>query len=104
IPNEAPVGPADAETISKVLRLPLDPDDLVSVLVGRMAGPRDLRSAALVAPDAGGPPLNLVNGAGGRQRVWLDLRTGLIQQRQIFGSRFNALIKYRRDGSGTLAG
>ena len=40
----------------------------------------------------------------GPERVWLDLGTGLIQQRQIFGSRFNALIKYRRDGSGTLAG
>jgi outer membrane lipoprotein-sorting protein len=45
-----------------------------------------------------------VDGAGGRQRVWLDLGTGVIQQRQIFGSRFNALIKYRRDGTGALAG
>ena len=93
-----------SETISKVLGLPLDPEDLVSVLVGRMAGPRDLRSAELAAPDAAGPSLNLVNGAGGRQRVWLDLGTGLILQRQIFGSRFNALIKYRRGGSGALAG
>lgn len=102
--NEAHVGPADAETISKVLGLPLDPDDLVSVLVGRFAGPRDLRSAEMLAPDATGPSLNLVNGAGGRQRVWLDPGTGVIQQRQIFGSRFNALIKYRRDAAGTLAG
>jgi hypothetical protein len=28
----------------------------------------------------------------------------VIQQRQIFGSRFNALIKYRRDGAGALMG
>ena len=102
--NEAHVGPADAETISNVLRLPLDPDDLVSVLAGRFAGPRDIRSAEMVAPDAVGPSLDLVNGAGGRQRVWLDLGTGVILQRQIFGSRFNALIKYRRDGAGALAG
>jgi hypothetical protein len=33
--NEAHVGSADSETISKVLRLPLEPDDLVSVLAGR---------------------------------------------------------------------
>lgn len=102
--NEALVGPADSETISKVLRLPLDPDDLVSVLAGRFAGPRDLRSAEVRAPDVMGPSLELVDGAGGRQRVWLDLATGVIQQRQIFGSRFNALIKYRRDGTGALAG
>ena len=102
--NEAHVGSADSETISKVLRLPLEPDDLVSVLAGRFAGPRDLRSAEVLAPDATGPSLDLVDGSGGRQRVWLDLGTGLIQQRQIYGSQFNALIKYRRDGAGTLAG
>ncbi len=102
--NEAHVGPADAETISTVLRLPLDPDDLVAVLAGRFAAPRDLRSAEMLAPDAMGPSLNLVDGVGGRQRVWLDPGTGVIQQRQIFGSRFNALIKYRRDSAGALAG
>jgi outer membrane lipoprotein-sorting protein len=102
--NVAHVGPADAETVAKILRLPLDPDDLVSVLTGRFAGPRDVRSAELLAPDATGPSLNLVDSAGGQQRVWLDLATGVIQQRQIFGSRFNALVKYRRDGAGTLTG
>jgi hypothetical protein len=102
--NVAHVGPADAETVSKFLRLPLDPDDLVSVLAGRFAGPRDLRSAELLAPDATGPSLSLVDGAGGQQRVWLDLATGVIQQREIVGSRFNALVKYRRDGAGALTG
>ncbi len=102
--NEAHVGPADAETISKVLRLPLDPNDLVSVLAGRFAGPREVRGAEVLAPDDAGPSLSLVDGAGGRQRVWLDLDTGVVQQRQIFGSRFNALIKYRRDEAGRLAG
>jgi outer membrane lipoprotein-sorting protein len=102
--NVAHVGPADAETVAKILRLPLDADDLVSVLTGRFAGPRDVRSAELLAPDATGPSLNLADGAGGHQRVWLDLATGVIQQRQIFGSRFNALVKYRRDGAGALTG
>jgi len=102
--NEAMVGPADSETISKVLRLQLEPDDLVSVLAGRFAGPRDLRSAEVLPPDSTGPSLEVVDGAGGRQRVWLDLATGVIQQRQIYGSRFNATIKYRRDAARTLAG
>jgi len=102
--NEARVGPADSETISKVLGLPLEADDLVSVLAGRLAAPRDLRSAEVLEPDAAGPSLNLVTGSGVRQRVWLDLGSGVIQQRQIFGSRFNALIKYRRDGAGALMG
>lgn len=102
--NEAHVGPADAETISKVLRMPLEPDDLVSVLAGRFAGPREVRTAEILPPDEMGPSLSLEDGAGGRQRVWLDLKTGVIQQRQIFGSRFNALIKYRREGSGALEG
>jgi outer membrane lipoprotein-sorting protein len=102
--NEAHVGPADAETISKVLGLPLDADDLVSVLAGRMAPPRELRSAELIAPDDVGPSVNLVSGDGARQRVWFDSQTGVIRQRQVFGSKFNALIKYRRNGSGTIAG
>jgi outer membrane lipoprotein-sorting protein len=102
--NEAHVGPADAETISKVLRMPLEPEDLVSVLAGRFAGPREVRTAEILPPDEMGPSLSLEDGAGGRQRVWLDLKTGVIQQRQIFGSRFNALIKYRREGSGALEG
>jgi outer membrane lipoprotein-sorting protein len=102
--NEAHVGPADAETISKVLRMPLEPEDLVSVLAGRFAGPREVRTAEILPPDEMGPSLSLEDGAGGRQRVWLDLKTGVIQQRQIFGSRFNALIKYRREESGALEG
>jgi outer membrane lipoprotein-sorting protein len=101
--NEVLVGRAQ-DAITKVLQLPLDPDDLVSVLIGRFAGPRDLRSAEVLAPDAAGPSLSLVSGDGGRQRVWLDLGTGVVQQRQIFGDRFNALIKYRREASGSLAG
>src|SRR5262249_56610452 len=85
--NEAMVGPADSETISKVLRLQLEPDDLVSVLAGRFAGPRDLRSAEVLPPDSAGPSLEVVDGAGGRQRVWLRLRTGGVPQPPIFRMR-----------------
>src|SRR6266851_927690 len=103
VKNEAHVGPANAETVAKVLGLPLNPEDLVAALAGRVALPPDLRSAELLPPDDAGPSLSLVS-FGGRQRVWLDLETGAVRQLEIFGSPFNALIKYRRDGAGVLTG
>jgi hypothetical protein len=54
-------------------------------------------------PDDAGPSLSLVS-FGGQRRVWLDLETGAIRQLEIFGSTFNALIKYRRNGAGVLTG
>jgi len=101
--NEARVGPATAETIEKALRLPLKPEDLVAALAGRVAPPADLTSAELQAPDEVGPSIDLVSPAG-RRRVWLDLETGNVRQLEIFGSPFNALVKYRRSGAGALTG
>ena len=95
--NEALVGPATAETIARVLGLPLDADDLVAVLAGRAAPPKDLRVAELLPPDARGPSLNLV-GAVQRQRVWMDLETGEVRQVEIAGGRVPVTIIYRRDG------
>ena len=103
VKNEAHTGPANSETVAKALGLPLDPEDLVAVLSGRVAPPRDLISAELVSPDEAGPSLNLVSPAG-RRRVWLDLETGDVRQLEIFGTPFNALIKYRRDGVGAFTG
>jgi len=101
--NEAHVGPATAESVANVLGLPLDPEDLVAVLAGRLRMPRDLKAAELVPADDVGPSLNLED-AGGRQRVWFDPEQGTIRQREIFGGRFNALIKYRPNAAGALAG
>jgi outer membrane lipoprotein-sorting protein len=103
VKNEAHVGPASAESISRALGLPLDPEDLVAVLAGRVAPPPDVKSAELVAPDDAGASLNLVTGTG-RRRVWLDPATGTVRQLEIYGSPFNALVKYRRDGAGALTG
>jgi outer membrane lipoprotein-sorting protein len=95
--NEALVGPATAETIGRVLGLPLDAEDLVAVLAGRATSPRDLRVAELLPPDAAGPSLNLI-GSDQRARVWLDLRTGEIRQVEIGGGRVRVMITYRREG------
>jgi outer membrane lipoprotein-sorting protein len=100
--HEVLEGQATAESVAKVLGLPLDPEDLVAVLTGRLRTPRDLKSAELLPADDAGPSLSLED-AGGSQRVWVDPQTGAIRQREIYGSRFNALVKYRRDG-GSLSG
>src|SRR5437667_307612 len=60
VKNEAYVGPANAETASRVLGLPLSPEDLVAALAGRVAPPHDLRSAELLSSDDAGPSLSLV--------------------------------------------
>ena len=99
--NEALVGPATAETIARVLGLPLEPADLVAVLAGRAAPPRDLRVATLLAADGAGPSLDLIGGAQ-RQRVWLDLQTGEVRRIEIGGGRVPVTITYRRDGETPL--
>src|SRR4030095_11609448 len=87
----------------KALRLPLKPEDLVAALAGRVAPPPDLTSAELQPPDEAGASIDLVSPAG-RRRVWLDLETGTVRQLEIYGSPFNALVKYRRDAGGALRG
>jgi len=95
--NEALVGPATAETIAGVLGLPLEPEDLVAVLAGRAAPPRDLRVAELLPPDGAGPSLDLIGGAQ-RRRVWLDLQTGEVNRVEI-GGRMSVVLTYHRDGN-----
>lgn len=95
--HEALVGPATAETIARVLGLPLDADNLVAVLVGRAVPPKELRVAELLPPDVRGPSLNLV-GAVQRQRVWMDFETGEVRQVEIAGGRVPVTITYRRRG------
>ena len=95
--NEALTGPATAGTIVRVLGLPLDADALVAVLAGRPVPPRDLRAVELDAPDGVGGSLTLV-GAEGRQRLWLDLKTGEVRRLEIDGGRFPVTITFRSDG------
>lgn len=101
--NEAFVGPANAETTARVLSLPFDPDDLVGVLAGRVAPPKDLRVARLVAADGQGPALDLAGGVQ-RKRVWMDLDTGLVRQIEISGGWITARISYHRDIEGAVTG
>jgi outer membrane lipoprotein-sorting protein len=103
VANEATVGPANAETAARLLKLPFEPEDLVGVLAGLAVPPQDLRTAEVVKPDEAGPSLSLV-GAVHEQRIWMDFQTGIVSQIQITGGRFDALVTYRRDAAGVLRG
>lgn len=101
--NEAVVGPATPEVTAKLLSLPFDPDDLVSVLAGLAAPPDDLRAAELLPAEADGPSVMLY-GAVNRKRVWMDLTTGLVRQQEIVGGRYAVRVIYTRGADGQLGG
>jgi outer membrane lipoprotein-sorting protein len=101
--NEAVVGDATAETTSRVLGLPLEPQDMVAVVSGHAVPPRDIRLAEVMPPDALGPSLSLV-AAVSEQRIWMDFETGLVRQLQIVGGRASATVTYLRDAEARLTG
>jgi outer membrane lipoprotein-sorting protein len=101
--NEATVGDASAETTARLLSLPFDPDDLVAVLSGRAAPPRDLRVVEILPADEHGPSLNLI-GAVHQQRVWMDFATGVVRRLAITGGRATAVVTYLLDPQGALTG
>jgi outer membrane lipoprotein-sorting protein len=101
--NEAVVGPATPEVTAKLLSLPFDADDLVSVLAGLAAPPGDLRAAEVLPPGAEGPSVMLY-GAVNRKRVWMDMATGVVRQQQIVGGRYAVLVTYARGADGQLGG
>jgi outer membrane lipoprotein-sorting protein len=113
--NEALLAPATADSMARLLSLPFEPADAVSILVGRPAPPRDLRRAAIEQPDASGShegrtvehpegrPLVMV-GPFNEQRVWMDFETGLVRQVEITGGRYGILVRYERDEQGELTG
>jgi outer membrane lipoprotein-sorting protein len=101
--NEARVGAATVESAAELISLPVEPEDLVALLSGRAAPPKDLRVAEIMAPDELGASINLV-GRYNRQRIWLDLETGVARQVTITGGRTEATVTFRRDGDGALTG
>jgi outer membrane lipoprotein-sorting protein len=101
--NQAKIGPATADTSARLLGLPFEPDDLVGVLAGRAVPPKDIRVATLLAADEHGPSLELI-GTVHRQRVWMDLDSGLVRQIEITGGRYEARVRYLRGADGRPQG
>jgi outer membrane lipoprotein-sorting protein len=116
--NEALLAPATADSMAKLVSLPFEPADLVSILAGRPAPPADLRRAELadVELDKGavegqrpdpqargrGRPLVLV-GPNHEMRVWMDLETGIAHEVEISGGRYEVSVRYERDARGELS-
>src|SRR5207245_6486660 len=101
--TEGRAGAGTGETASELLSLPVEPEDLVALLSGRAASPKDLRVAEILAPDELGPSINLV-GRYNRQRVWLDFETGIARQITITGGRTEATVTFQRATDGALGG
>jgi outer membrane lipoprotein-sorting protein len=101
--NEAVVGAATAETTARLLGLPFEPHDLVAVVSGYAVPPDDLRLGEILPPDEMGPSLSLV-GRVHEQRIWMDLKTGVVRQLQIIGGRAAATVTYQRDDQERLTG
>jgi outer membrane lipoprotein-sorting protein len=101
--NQATVGDASADTTARLLSLPFDPEDLVAVLSGRAAPPRDLRVVEILPADEHGASLNLIGGVH-QQRVWMDFNTGVVRRLSITGGRAAAVVTYLTESDGTLTG
>lgn len=101
--NEATVGEASAEATARTLSLPFDPDDLVAVLSGRAAPPRDLRVVEILPADEHGPSLNLIGGVH-QKRVWMDFNSGVVRRLSITGGRAAAVVSYVVNPEGNLTG
>jgi hypothetical protein len=115
--NEALLAPASADSMAKLVSLPFEPADLVSILAGRPAPPHDLRRAEIadVEGDKGavegqrpdnqarerGRPLVLV-GPNHQMRVWMDFDTGIAHEVEISGGRYEVSVHYERDARGEL--
>lgn len=101
--NTATVGPATAETAGRLFSLAVEPHELIGLLAGRVVPPNDLRVATILPADEHGASLEMV-GSLHRQRVWMDLTTGVVRRVQIAGGRIDALLIYQHADDGALTG
>jgi len=99
--NQSLSGPVHARTTGRWLGVPLDAEDLVGLLIGRVIPPGGLREAEILPADADGPSLRLV-GRDRSQRVWMDRETGEVLKTEVSGGRTALVVTYRRDSQPDL--
>jgi hypothetical protein len=99
--HRALTGPASAGAARRWLGIALLPEDLVGLLLGRVAPPADLREAAIAAPDADGASLLLDTGRQ-RRRIWLDPDTAVISKLEIEAAPDSLLVGYEWPAGGPL--
>lgn len=91
--NRATLVSPTPESSARWLGIALGVDDVVAVLAGRARLLRHPRAVTLLAQDAVGPSLELVNG-NGRQRVWFDPASGRPRQVEWTGGRHPARVVF----------
>jgi outer membrane lipoprotein-sorting protein len=91
--NRATLVAPTPESSARWLGIALGTDDVVAVLAGRARLLRDPRDVRLLAEDAVGPSLELVNGDG-RQRVWFDPSSGRPRQIEWTGGKYPARVVF----------
>jgi hypothetical protein len=93
--NLALSGPVNERTTGRWLGVPLEAEDLVGLLIGRVPPGRGFREAEVLPPDADGPSLRLA-GEHRRRRLWMDFETGEVHKAEI-GGRTTLVVIYARN-------
>ena len=101
--NSATIGPATPEIAVQLIQLAIEPEDLVGFFAGLAVPPKDLRVATILPADEHGPSLEMV-GTIHTQRVWMDLKTGVVRRLRITGGRLDALAIFDRTADDSLDG
>ncbi len=99
--NQSLSGPVSVATTGRWLGVPLEPEALVGLLIGRVVPPPDLQEAEILPSDGLGPSLRLVGGDRS-ERVWMDFETGEVRRVEILGGRTTLVVTYIRASDGDL--
>jgi len=96
VENAALTGPVGERTIGRWLGVPLAPQDIVGLLIGRVVPPTGLTAAEILPADDAGPSIRMV-GRERTGRVWMDLETGEVRKVEIGGGRHTLVVDYAPD-------
>ena len=99
--NRAMKAPVSARAAGWWLGIPLEAEDVVALLIGRVLPPREVREAEILPADATGPSLRLV-GRERTERIWMDFETGDVVRAEIQGGRTTLVVEYAWAASDSL--
>jgi outer membrane lipoprotein-sorting protein len=100
VENAALTGPVGEKTSGRWLGVPLGPEDIVGLLIGRVLPPAGMTAAEILPADGAGPSIQMV-GRDRTARVWMDFETGEVRKVEISG-RHTLIVDYRPEPSRDL--
>jgi len=101
VENSALTGPVGEKTSGRWLGVPLGPEDIVGLLLGRVLPPAGMTAAEILPADDAGPSIQMV-GHDRTERVWMDFETGEARKVEISGGRHTLIVDYRPEPSRDL--